>query len=103
MEFILKFSVVIINQGGGIAAPVAGQVLAEILPYLEIESQEPEIKESISMPNVTGLTLKEAKTKFKELNIEYEIQGELTEESVITKQVPSEGIQINTGTKVLLY
>ena len=55
------------------------------------------------MPNVTGITLKEAKIKLKELNIEYNVQGELTDESIITKQVPSEGIQINTGTVTLLY
>lgn len=91
------------HQGGGIAAPIASQVLGEILPYLEIESDEIDIKETVTMPNVTGITLKEAKTKLKELNIEYNIQGELTDESIITKQVPSEGIQINTGTVTLLY
>ena len=91
------------HQGGGIAAPIASQVLGEILPYLEIESDEIDIKETVTMPNVTGITLKEAKTKLKELNIEYNIQGELTDESIITKQVPSGGIQINTGTVTLLY
>ncbi len=91
------------HQGGGIAAPIASQVLGEILPYLEIESDEIDIKETVTMPNVTGITLKEAKTKLKELNIEYNIQEELTDESIITKQVPSEGIQINTGTVTLLY
>ena len=91
------------HQGGGIAAPIASQALGEILPYLEIESDEIDIKETVTMPNVTGITLKEAKTKLKELNIEYNIQGELTDESIITKQVPSEGIQINTGTVTLLY
>ena len=58
------------HQGGGIAAPIASQVLGEILPYLEIESDEIDIKETVTMPNVTGITLKEAKTKLKELNIE---------------------------------
>ena len=91
------------HQGGGIAAPIASQVLGEILPYLEIESDEIDIKETVTMPNVTGITLKEAKIKLKELNIEYNVQGELTDESIITKQVPSEGIQINTGTVTLLY
>ena len=29
-----QFCVVIINQGGGVAAPVGGKVLGEVLPYL---------------------------------------------------------------------
>lgn len=55
------------------------------------------------MPNVTGITVKEAEKILKELEIEANIQGELTEESIVTKQIPGKGIQINTGTKVILY
>lgn len=55
------------------------------------------------MPNVTGITLQEAKKTLKELEIEFDIQGELTEESMITKQIPGKGIQINSNSKVILY
>ncbi len=89
------------HQGGGIAAPIASQVLGEVLPYLEVKSSETVIQETVKMPNVMGITLKEARTILKELNLE--IQGDLEEDSIITKQVPSEGIQINEGSKILLY
>ena len=59
--------------------------------------------ETIEMPNVTGITLQEAKKTLKELGIEFDIQGELAEESAITKQIPSKGIQINSNSKVILY
>lgn len=91
------------HQGGGIAAPIASQVLGEVLPYLGIQSKEANMVETIEMPNVTGITLQEAKKTLKELGIEFDIQGELAEESAITKQIPSKGIQINSNSKVILY
>lgn len=89
------------HQGGGIAAPIASQVLGEVLPYLEVKSSKSIIQETVKMPNVTGITLKDARKILKELKLD--IQGELADDSIITKQVPGEGIQINAGSKVLLY
>ena len=89
------------HQGGGIAAPIASQVLGEVLPYLEVKSSESIIQETVKMPNVTGITLKDARKILKELNLD--IQEGLADDSIITKQVPGEGIQINAGSKVLLY
>ena len=57
--------------------------------------------EKISMPNVTGLTFKEAKNILKESEIETDSQ--LEDESTITEQLPKAGIEITTGTKVKLY
>lgn len=90
------------TQGGGIAAPVASQVLGEIMPYLEIENANTEVKENIEMPNITGLTVKEAKKILKDLELDVEISEEITEESIVKKQIPGEGISINIGTKVFI-
>ena len=79
------------NQGGGVAAPVAGQILGEVLPYMEIAKQE-EIKENIKMPNVTGLTFEEAKKTLKDVGIE--TNSQLDAETVIKDQLPKAGIQI---------
>ena len=38
------------HQGGAVAAPVAGKILSEVLPYLETEKKEE--KESVKVPNV---------------------------------------------------
>ena len=89
------------HQGGGVAAPVAGEILGEVLPYLEITKKTEEVDEKISMPNVTGLTFKEAKNILKESGIETDSQ--LEDESTITDQLPKTGIEITTGTKVKLY
>ena len=51
------------HQGGGVAAPIASQVLGEVLPYLEIkkDNQDEEEKGEVEVPNLIGLTRKEAK------------------------------------------
>ena len=53
------------------------------------------------MPNVTGLSFKEAKRILKEANIETESQLDM--ENIITDQLPKAGIEITIGTKVILY
>ena len=91
-----------INQGGGVAAPVAGQILGEVLPYLEVYKAEQEEEQMIEMPNCIGLTIKEAKEVLE--GVEVEIQGEATSsESQIIKQTPEAGVKIKQNGKVLLY
>ena len=53
------------HQGGGVAAPVGGQVFSEILPYLEVNqgnSDEIETKEEVQMPDVLGKNLEDRKS-----------------------------------------
>ena len=93
------------HQGGGVAAPIASQVLGEVLPYLEVkkeESEEDKIEE-ITMPNITGLTIKEAEKITKELGLEIKIEEEVDKESTIIKeQTPKEGIVVNNGNKIII-
>ena len=64
------------HQGGGVAAPVAGEIFNELLPYLEIsKNEQAEVKQSVEMPEITGFTIKEAKKILKEKELEYEITG----------------------------
>lgn len=89
------------HQGGSVAAPVAGSILSEVLPYLELKKEE-EGKTEVVMENVKELTIKEAKEILKDFEIE--IIGEnLNNESKVYKQIPEEGVKINTGGKVILY
>ena len=51
------------TQGGGVAAPVGGQIFSEILPYLEVNQgnqEEVEIVEEIETPDLLEKTLAEA-------------------------------------------
>lgn len=52
------------------------------------------------MPNVIDLTITETKKMLQELGLEVEIIGE---GQVITEQLPKKGIQINSGSKVMIY
>jgi stage V sporulation protein D (sporulation-specific penicillin-binding protein) len=89
------------HQGGSVAAPVAGNILKEVLPYLDLKKDEEE-KNEVVMQNVIGLTLKEAKEILKDFEIE--IIGEnLEKDSKIYKQIPEEGVKVNLGSKVILY
>ena len=92
------------HQGGGVAAPIASQILGEVLPYLEVTKsrQEEQAIMQVEMPELTGLTVKEAKQILKELGVECEIETDNLE-AIITNQLPKKGIQINQGTKVILY
>ena len=79
------------HQGGGVAAPVGGQVFSEILPYLEVsQGNKDEVKqvEQVQVPNVEGLSIKEAEKVTKEVGLEISIQNnseELDRENIIIK------------------
>ena len=97
----------------GVAAPVGGQIFSEVLPYLEVvqgNKDEVEVKEEVVMPNITGLSIKEAEKVLKEINLELRLQ-EITEEDeetldkeniIIKEQIPTEGIKINKGNKIFV-
>ena len=55
------------------------------------------------MPDVTGITLNEARNILKELNLDIEISGEENPNAPIINQLPKKGIQIQEGAKVTLY
>ena len=88
---------VIINQGGGVAAPVGGQIFSEILPYLE---------EEIEAPDLLDKTLEEAQKIAKENEIELVIENEKEEmdkQNIIVKeQIPKAGIKIKKGSKIYI-
>lgn len=95
------------HQGGGVAAPVGGQIFSEILPYLEVSQgnqDEVETIEQVQVPNIEGLSIKEAQKSVKELGLELSIENDSEEldkeNTVVIEQTPKEGITINKGSKV---
>lgn len=67
---------------------------------METKKQEEEVIETVTMPEVTGMSITDAKKALKELGLEVEIVGE---GETITNQLPKNGIKINAGTKVTIY
>ena len=97
------------HQGGGVAAPIGSQVFGEILPYLEIkkDNEESGEKQEVEVPNLMGMTVKEAKETLENLGLEIEIKEEeennSKQEKSITKQLPKAGIKIKQGTSVIVF
>ncbi|MCI8411130.1 MAG: PASTA domain-containing protein [Clostridia bacterium] len=97
------------HQGGGVAAPVGGQVFSEILPYLEVNQgnqEEVEQVEQIQTPDVVGKSISEVEKILKENGLITVIENEteeLDKENTIVKdQTPKAGITVNSGSKIYI-
>ncbi len=65
---------------------------------------------SIEMPDVTGMSISEAKKTLKELGLEVEIGNQLEEteeqentEKTVVDQLPKKGIQVKNNATVTIY
>ena len=91
------------HQGGGIAAPVAGQVLNDVLEYLEAskdKKEEIELIEEVEIPELRDKTIKEAKSTLKEKGLELSINGEVNDDTIVTEQMPKPGVKVVKGSKI---
>ncbi len=89
--------------GGVISAPVNSKIMADVLPYLGYEPSytEEEIKKlAIDVPDVTNISLTEAKAKITNSKLSYKVVG--NGEKVI-RQLPEAGNKVATGGVVILY
>ena len=92
------------HQGGGVAAPLAGQIFREILPYMEINqgnADEVEQVEQVVAPDIVGKSIADAEKLLKENGLELVLESEVEDtEALIKEQVPSAGIVVKKGSKV---
>lgn len=95
-----------VYYGGTVAGPVMKELLSNILPYIGVEPvyTEDELKldevKKATVPNVTGLTLSEAKKLIKEAGLEADVK---TEGENVFGQFPLAGEEVNVGTKMMLF
>ncbi len=95
------------HQGGAVGAPVASQILSEVLPYLEINkdnSEEAQLIKSVSVPDIRNMTIQDAKKALKEIGLEITLDTEdeiIEKDYIITDQIPKPGIMINSGANVI--
>lgn len=90
-------------SGGQMGAPTVRDVLADMLPYLGVEpsySEEEAVTADVSMPELLGYTLAEAKEMLQSKNLICRTVG--TGETV-TDQIPPQGSIIPGGSQVVLY
>jgi len=94
------------HQGGGVAAPLGGQILSEVLPYLEINQGNPEeveLRNEITVPEVLGKTVSEARKILKEYKLEIHIEEGINEENtLVDSQIPQAGINVYEGSYVYI-
>jgi len=95
------------HQGGGVAAPIGGQIFSEVLPYLEVEQgnkEEVEEKIEINVPDILNKTIEEAEKILKENNLEIHINNETEEmdksQIIVNEQIPQAGVTVYEGSKV---
>ena len=84
----------------GVADIPDPEVAIIIILYNPTGEQEEEVIETVTMPEVTGMSITDAKKALKELGLEVEIIGE---GETVGDQLPKTGIKINTRTKVTIY
>ena len=95
------------HQGGGVAAPVGGQIFSEILPYLEVSQgnqEEIETVEEVTTPDILGMSIKEAEKVLKEKGLTLSMEGDSEEmdkeNTFVNEQTPNAGIVVNKGSQV---
>lgn len=91
-----------VDYGSATAAPFARQILEEALPYLGIRKQDPKATSAplVSVPDVTGLSLTEAKKALSEAGLQCETDGVSDQ---VSAQTPAAGAQLSLGGRVMLY
>ena len=91
------------HQGGGVAAPVAGKIFSEVLPYLNIKKENEESKQQVKVPELKGKTIKEAEKILKENNLELKTDEGINKEEIIKKQIPEKEILVDEGTSIIVH
>ncbi|MDR3206909.1 MAG: PASTA domain-containing protein [Oscillospiraceae bacterium] len=92
-----------LRTGGGMAAPVVGRILSDVLPYLQIEPQytsEELAGIQITVPTLSGLSVSDAEQMLKNQNIQYRVIGE---GEMVTQQMPAPGARVPGTAEVILY
>ena len=95
----------VVQYGGTVAAPIARNILVDAIDILGIEKSDIQIEKNYNwndkkyydVPDVIGLTIKEAQEKLEHFQIEYSGNGK-----TITEQSPKAGERILENEKVRL-
>lgn len=87
---------------------MGGQILADVLPYLELQKDKQEETENlpeVEVPEIRNINVKEAKKMLKEVGLEISLNVEISsdmkeEELIIKEQLPKPGIKVKQGSKI---
>ncbi|SHI74081.1 stage V sporulation protein D (sporulation-specific penicillin-binding protein) [Dethiosulfatibacter aminovorans DSM 17477] len=94
--------------GSTIAAPVIGDVLEEVLNYMDVppvytDEEKVKIENSyVIVPNVTGMNIKDASGLLEKLGLEHNVTINVDEEMVVKEQYPKEGTEVMRGSVITI-
>lgn len=92
--------------GSFVAAPTFRSVMEVVLPYLGVERRydESELKDQdTTTPEVTGISLSEARTSLDQAGLSYQIYGPAEGAQTVLTQIPEPGKAIPKNGVVVLY
>ena len=87
-------------SGGNMAAPMAGELIANILDYLGYTKTVDNTAGGVTVPDLRGSTVEETAAALSSLNLNYRTSGE---GGFVTDQIPTAGSSIPKGSTIVLY
>ena len=90
-------------SGGAMAAPVVGNMLGDILPYLGVVphyTDEEILELNVTVPKLEGMYVEDVTAALDRLQLEYRFVGE---GGTVTAQLPSPFAVVSPGTTVVVY
>ena len=90
-------------SGGGMAAPVVGRIMADVLPYLGVEQvfdSEEAANADVKVPAEKGRSIADARQELEDKGFTVRVVGD---GSVVTDQAPMANVSIAAGSSVILY
>jgi len=94
--------------GSVVAAPVVGAVIEETLKYMNVQPvyTEDEIikleKSYVQVPNVVGMTLKDASYELDRIGLKHNITLDVEEDIIVKDQYPKEGTEVIKGSVITI-
>ncbi len=92
------------NFGSKVAAPIAHDILSDVLRYLKIEPNMPQNTKKVTVPNLVGKTYSQARTILEASSLI--LSEEMTEDedpnALIKKQYPTAGTSVNSNSLVII-
>ncbi|MDR1670009.1 MAG: PASTA domain-containing protein [Oscillospiraceae bacterium] len=91
------------RMGGYMAAPVAGKIIADVLPYLGVAPQYTEdeaMTVDVTVPFVRNMPVGDAKKTAEQAGLKVRVVGE---GAAVTDQLPAAGVLVPANTEMILY
>ena len=95
-------------MGGVIAAPTAGKIMEDVLNYMQVERKYTEedmkaMTKEVYVPDVRKLSVDDAVKKLKAAGLNYKIEGNGNNKSIVMEQTPKPDAAIPEKSSVILY